>query len=330
LFRPSRWTIGGHRQTVLGYLLRRRLRWRYPSEDIVVDAGDDVRLLVRATWQPGPRAVRPAVLLVHGLGGHDGAQPVVAAALHAWTRGWHVLRMNMRGAGDGEAVCARLYNAGLDVDLVAVLQDVAARVGHLAVAGFSLGAGLTLLAAGRRAAELPANLRALAAVSPPLDLTACADAFELVQNRLYSASFLSELKHSYQSRQKKRPDLYAAGRERGLRSVRAFDEAITAPHAGFASAARYYEGSSAGPHLTAIDRATLILAAFDDPLIPGASIERWGLPASGCVTREVLSTGGHVGFVAPTRAPARFWAAERVMDFLEEQMGAPSLPLAAL
>jgi predicted alpha/beta-fold hydrolase len=31
----------------------------------------------------------------------------------------------------------------------------------------------------------------------------------------------------------------------------------------------------------------------------------------------MLPTGGHVGFVARTRAPGRFWAAERVMDFLE-------------
>jgi predicted alpha/beta-fold hydrolase len=31
----------------------------------------------------------------------------------------------------------------------------------------------------------------------------------------------------------------------------------------------------------------------------------------------MLRTGGHVGFVAPTSAPGRFWAAERVMEFLE-------------
>jgi predicted alpha/beta-fold hydrolase len=32
----------------------------------------------------------------------------------------------------------------------------------------------------------------------------------------------------------------------------------------------------------------------------------------------MTATGGHVGFVAPTCAPGRFWAAERVMAFASE------------
>jgi predicted alpha/beta-fold hydrolase len=327
-FRPARWTIGGHRQTLLGYLLRRRLRWPHASEDIVVEAEEDVRLLVRASWQPGPREARPALLLVHGLGGHDGSAPVIAAALHAWSRGWHVLRMNMRGCGDSETVCARLYNAGLDGDLLAVARDAAGRVPRLAIAGFSLGAGLTLLAAGRRGRELPPSVEATVAVSPPLTLAACADAFDLPANRLYSASFLSDLKDGYRRRQRRRPDLYAAGRERAAVSIRSYDDEVTAPYAGFENAAQYYARSSAGPHVMTIERPTLMLAAADDPLIPDGSVSRWPLPASGCVTRELYATGGHVGFVAPTRARARFWAAERMMDFLEERMGAPSLPVA--
>ena len=74
--------------------------------------------------------------------------------------------------------------------------------------------------------------------------------------------------------------------------------------------------SSAGPWLHAIERPTLILTAADDPLVPVESVLRFPLPDSGVVHREVLPTGGHVGFVAPTTAPGRFWAAERVLDFL--------------
>jgi predicted alpha/beta-fold hydrolase len=51
-------------------------------------------------------------------------------------------------------------------------------------------------------------------------------------------------------------------------------------------------------------------------MIPSESITRWPLPANGNVTREMLPTGGHVGFFAPSRAPGRFWAADRVVDFL--------------
>jgi predicted alpha/beta-fold hydrolase len=50
-------------------------------------------------------------------------------------------------------------------------------------------------------------------------------------------------------------------------------------------------------------------------------VTRWPLPASGLVRREMTSTGGHVGFVGPTCAPGRFWAAERVMAFVSEAAG---------
>jgi len=45
-------------------------------------------------------------------------------------------------------------------------------------------------------------------------------------------------------------------------------------------------------------------------------VSRWPLPESGMVQREITRTGGHVGFVGPTPAPGRFWAAERALRFL--------------
>jgi predicted alpha/beta-fold hydrolase len=283
-----------------------------------VDAGDGVRLLVRASWQPGPRDAHPLLVLLHGLSGCDRASHTVATAMHAWSRGWHVWRMNMRGAGDSEALCARLYNAGLDKDLLAVLRMAAAHSPRVAAAGFSLGANVTLLAAGRQRDALPPQVVAFAGVSPPLDLAACADALDRRENRLYVLNFLSDLRRSYERRAQRLPHLYAAGRERGLRSIRHYDEVITAPYGGFRDANDYYLCSSAGPQITRIDRPTLLLAAADDPMIPAESVARWPLPDSGCVRREILPTGGHVGFVARTRAPGRFWAAERVIDFFAE------------
>jgi hypothetical protein len=123
------------------------------------------------------------------------------------------------------------------------------------------------------------------------------------------------LTETYRQRHRLRPDLFAADRELGLRTVREFDDRITAPFGGYESAAHYYEQSSAGPWLASIDRPTLVLAASDDPMIPTASVARW--PVSPAVKREVLATGGHIGFVGPSRAPGWFWAAERVMGFLE-------------
>jgi uncharacterized protein len=315
-FHPRPFLRGGHLQTLLGYWSRSRLRWTLGAEDMVVDDGGGVRLLLRASWQPESRT-RPTLALVHGLGGSDRSTYSIATATVAWGLGWNVVRMNMRGAGESEALCARLYHAGVDGDLLAVLQAVAARTPRVAPVGFSLGANLVLLTLGRQAARVPAGVFAAAAVSPPLDLAACADALRRALGGAYERRYVRDLQTAYRRRQSLLPDLYARGREQGLRSIREYDDVITAHYGGFRDATDYYERSSAGPLLVRIDRPTLILAAADDPMIPGESVARWPLPSSGLVRREMLPTGGHVGFVAPTSAPGRFWAAERVMDFLE-------------
>jgi predicted alpha/beta-fold hydrolase len=222
----------------------------------------------------------------------------------------------MRGAGDAEALCPRLYNAGLDGDLLAVLAALAPHTPALAVVGFSLGANLALLALARGGDRLPAGLAAVAAVSPPLDLAACADALERPSNRLYQSYFVRNLKAAYRRRQQRRPDLYERGREHGIRTIREYDDVITAPYGGYTSAEAYYSASSAGPRLGALTRPALVLAALDDPMVPSDSVARWPLPASGLVQREMTSTGGHVGFAAPTAAPGRFWAAERALAFV--------------
>ena len=316
-FRPRWLTAGGHRQTLLGVLYRRPLRWTPPAEDLAVDVGEDARLLLRASWQKGARERRPALVLVHGLGGCDSSAYTVATGRFAWENGWHVIRMNLRGAGDSLRLCASLYHAGQELDLVAALHAVAAHAPQVAVAGFSLGGNLTILALARRGGDLPAGLIGAAAVSPPVDLAACARALESPANGIYQSYFVRSLRLGYRNRQRLRPDLYEAGRERGVRTVWQYDERITAPYSGYRDAADYYSRSSPGPLLARVERPLLILAAQDDPIIPASSLTHWTLPPSGLVRRELWWTGGHVGFVGQTRAPGRFWAAERIVHFLQ-------------
>ncbi len=223
--------------------------------------------------------------------------------------------MNMRGCGAGEALCPLLYDAGLDTDLLAAVDEVAQRVPRVALAGFSLGGNLALLTSGRCRGALPRALAAVAAASAPVDLSRCADALERSENRLYQRYFVGMLRRAYHVRQQRRPDLFPAGLERGARTIREFDDRVTARFGGYRDVADYYERASAGPWLAAIDRPTLVLSAADDPLIPADSIRCW--PVAPTVECEITATGGHLGFVARSRAPGWFWAAERMLEFAE-------------
>lgn len=319
-FHPHPLTAGGHRQTLLGYWCRRRLAWGLPTEDMIVDGGG-VRLLLRASWQAGPREDRPALVLVHGLGSSDAASYCLATGHHAFRLGWHVVRMNLRGAGDSVTLCPGLYNAGLDGDILDAVRAVARTTPQVAVLGFSLGGSLALLAAGRQASRLGPSVMGVVAVCPAPDLAAGADAFARPENLLYRRHIMRGLSDGYRRRQLLQPDLYEAGRERGARTIREYDERITAPYGGYRDADDYYARSSAGPHLASIAHPTLMLAAADDPLIPVASVTSWPLPPSRCVQMQITPTGGHVGFVAHTAAPGRFWAAERALAFLGSVAG---------
>jgi predicted alpha/beta-fold hydrolase len=280
---------------------------------VVVEAGEGVRILLRASWRPEKH--RPALLLIHGLEGCDRSPNVISAGTLAYRAGWHVVRMNLRGCGDSLPLCPRLYNAGMTSDLVAVLQWLASRVSSFGVAGFSLGGNLTLLTLDRDRERLPDELSGVAAICPPLDMSASASALERRANRVYQVQFVTSLNASYRKRREILPDAYEVDRERGVSTVRQFDDRITAFYGGYRDAEDYYRQVSPGPRLGTIDRPTLILAAADDPFIPEASMRKWDL--SEAVSMEIVDGGGHVGFVGRSKAPGHFWAADRILGFLE-------------
>ncbi len=312
-FRPAWYARGGHVQTILGFFARRKLVWTLPVEDLVVESEPGIRILGRVTWRPGERSSAPALVLLHGMGGADDSTYMISMGIVAHAAGFHVVRVNMRGAGASSALTPRLYNAGLESDLVAVIREVARDVPSVFLFGASLGANHVLLALGRSRDRLPAAVRAAIAISPPVDLAACSAALHARRNWIYYSRFTKQLKATYAEVQPMSGGYYEAGREIGVTTVREFDERITAPYGGFGSADDYYAKSSSGPWLHAIDRPTLILSAEDDPMIPGDSVRRFA--RSGSVTLEMMPTGGHVAFVAPTTAPGSFWPAERAMAF---------------
>lgn len=279
----------------------------------MVEAPEGIRILLRASWQAEKQ--KPALLLIHGLEGCDSSPNVVSTGILAYRSGWHVLRMNLRGCGDSLPLCPRLYNAGMTSDLAAVFEWLARRVPRFAVAGLSLGGNLTLLTLARDRERLPDELLGIAAICPPLDMSACADALERRGNRIYQLQFVNSLNASYRKRREILGGAYEADRERGIATVREFDERITAFYGGYRDAEDYYQRVSPGPHLQSIDRPTLVLAAADDPFIPEASMTKWARSRE--VTIEMIPDGGHVGFVGWSKAPRHFWAADRVLSFFE-------------
>src|SRR5581483_9510807 len=138
------------------------------------------------------------VVIVHGLEGSSESAYVIGTANKAWDAGMNVVRMNIRNCGGTERLCPTLYHSGLSADVGEVARTVIAteHLESIALVGFSMGGNQVLKLAGEWGADAPPQLRAVAAVSPGVDLGASADAIHRWTNRIYEWNFLWNLKRS--------------------------------------------------------------------------------------------------------------------------------------
>ena len=266
-------------------------------------------------WQREPRG-HPALVLLHGLEGSSDSGYMRGCAERAFAAGFNVLRLNQRNCGGTEHLTPTLYHSGRSADFRAVLEELADGDGlpEVFFCGWSMGGNLVLKMAGELGAAAPKELRGVAAVNPCLDLAACVNALGERRNVLYSRHFVRRLK----GRMRRKAELFgesyslrALGR---VRTVRDFDELITAPHCGFAGADDYYARSSAIRVAGEIRVPTLILAAKDDPFVPFATFEEESIRGNRGIRLVATEFGGHCGFIADDAAE-RFWCEARVVEF---------------
>ena len=104
---------------------------------------------------------------------------------------------------------------------------------------------------------------------------------------------------------------------RRARTLREFDDAITAPLHGFEDAADYYRRASSAV-LEAIRVPTLLLQSEDDPFLPARHLPRDAVRRNPAPVAAFTRRGGHVGFVGgalPWRP--RFWREAEAARFLQ-------------
>ncbi len=274
-------------------------------------------------WQENPRE-HPTFVLLHGLEGSNESSYILGAAEKAWVAGFNAVRLNQRNCGGTEALSPSLYHSGLSCDVRAVVLELIERDALPAVfaAGFSMGGNLVLKTAAEFGDSAPAELRGFAAVAPVLDLAACVDALVSPRNFLYNRRFVRGLKRRMLRKSELFPEIYSrdglARDMKKIRTVREFDDRITARFCGFRDAADYYARMSSGPLLGAIRRPTLILAAQDDPFVPFSIFDSAALRENPRITLLAPSHGGHCAFISREWGDARFWAEARLVNFCAE------------
>jgi predicted alpha/beta-fold hydrolase len=302
--------------TLAGNFLPRRSSLPEPEEQLF-QVEEDIQVLCHCHWQPEPSS-HATVLIVHGLEGSSLSQYVIGTGSKAWDAGMNVVRMNMRNCGGTDQLTPTLYHSGLSSDVGAVLRALVEqkKLTRAALVGYSMGGNLVLKLAGDwgRDNAAPRELRAVAAVSPAADLGPSADAMHEPQNRIYEYKFLVSLMRRLRRKADLFPELYKMP-ARWPRTIREFDDVVTAPYCGFTGADDYYHRAAAARVLEKIAVPTLIIHALDDPFIRILPETRAKIQANPNITLLEPEHGGHCAFLAPPNGYDGRWAERQMINF---------------
>ncbi|HYL63228.1 MAG TPA: alpha/beta fold hydrolase [Candidatus Methylomirabilis sp.] len=302
--------------TIAAAFARRRFKLP-PVEDRLFQVDSESQIRGRCHWQPGKRRDAPVIVIVHGLEGSSESNYMLGIAEKAAAAGFHSIRLNQRNCGGTEALTPTLYNSGMSGDFRAVLEELSAGDGFEQVffAGYSMGGNLVTKMTGEFGDAVPRALRGICTVCPALDLAAGADALERRENYFYERHFVSSLMTHYAKKAKMFPALYARNGFGPVRTVREFDDRITAPAFGFKDAQEYYEAVGAKKLLAQVRVPLLMITAKDDPFVPYESLARAKPEQNPAIRFVAPDHGGHCGFISREKGPARFWAEQIIIDF---------------
>src|SRR5215472_1183523 len=265
-FKPHPLLRNPHAQTFAATFWPRRFPClpRSVPRDFETEPGTRIRGACH--WQTAPRE-RPTLVLVHGLEGSCESGYMLGLAERAFSAGWNAVRLNQRNCGGTESLTPTLHNSGLSGDYRAVLFELIERdtLPRIFCAGYSMGGNLVLKMAGEFTGAAPRQLAGVAAVCPCIDLAKCADAVGLPGNFIYQEHFVRNLKARMRRKAALFPGKFDLSPLSRVRTLREFDDVMTARYCGFRDASDYYAQSSALRVVSQIQVPTLTLTAQDDP-----------------------------------------------------------------
>jgi hypothetical protein len=210
--------------------------------------------------------------------------------------GWNGVLLLNRNCGGISNRLQRTYHAGETGDLDFVVNLVKKRSPDvpLMVYGYSLGGNILLKWLGEKGKN--ARINAAAAVSTPFDLGSSTSILEKGFSRVYQSHFVNLLRASAKRKFRDLPPLFNPGDLNKIKTIREFDERVTAPLHGFKNADHYYSESSCKRFLKNIQVPTLIMNSLDDPFLDTKTFPDQK-EVSEMIDLEFTQKGGHAGFI---------------------------------
>jgi len=314
-YRAPWWLPGGHLQTMYPYFFLRKSPPAYQRERIETPDGD----FVDFDWVDAANNA-PTVVLFHGLEGCSRSHYARNLMRAVAATGWRGVVAHFRGCAGEPNRLQRAYHSGDADEIDWMLRLIAARTdNNIFAVGVSLGGNALLKWLAREQRNAQEMVTAAVAISAPIDLMTAGNRLGSGFNRVYGLHFLRSLKPKALDKLARYPNASRLRRVRTAHTLRAFDDAFTAPVHGFRDVDDYWTRASTISEINRITVPTLIVHARNDPFLPGRYLPN-ARQNNSPVEFEFTDQGGHVGFVSGTFPGNLSWLPLRVLGFLDQQL----------
>ncbi|HNX25555.1 MAG TPA: alpha/beta fold hydrolase [Spirochaetota bacterium] len=308
-YKPPFLLGNNHLQTVLPTLFRKVKGVNYVRERIDTPDGDFIDLDISSI------GADRTVILSHGLEGKSDRAYMKGMIKAFNIRGWDGVSFNFRGCSGEPNRTSATYHSGKTEDLNSVIQHLISvkKYKTITLAGFSLGANLTLKYAGEMGERIPSEIKSAIGISAPCDLISSSIEIHKRKNIIYAKRFLKTLV----DKMKQKEHLHNAGITRDYKSIRTlkdFDDKFTAPLNGFIDAMDYWGKCSSVKFISGTAIPILILNAKDDPILGEECFPYKEAASNRNIFLEVPGKGGHMGFITFSKN-GEFWHETRAAEF---------------
>ncbi len=319
-FKPAWWLRNPHLQTVYARYLGRRRYVKTRKELFELADGDFLDL----RWTGGN--VGPIIVILHGLEGSVESHYAKGMLRAAQRQGWRAVLAHFRTCGGQLSRLPRAYHSGDTQDFAELVKYLKVREPNTPIiaVGYSMGANVLLKWLGESADQNP--LDAAVAVSVPFELHKVSETIGGVLSGKYEQYFLKPLKRKILNILENHDLPLDVNQVIALRSLREYDDYVTAPLHGFKDAKDYYTQCSSRYYLNRIAVPTLIIHSKDDPFMPRDIVPTLD-EVSLSVELEIYERGGHVGFITGWNPLwPKYWLEHRIPEYIIQQLSSLKRP----
>ena len=259
------------------------------------------------------------VIALHGLEGSSKSKYMLSACQYLNSQNIDCVAVNFRGCSGEDNTQLYSYNSGKTDDVDLILNYITSNYSYknIVLLGYSMGGNITLKYLGETQ-QTHTALKGAVTISVPCDLEGSSNALATWNNTIYIQRFLRTLKKKSLTKIEKFPD-NNLNKEAILhaKSFADFDNAVTAPVAGFKNAKDYWTQSSSRQFLPEIQLPTLIINALDDTFLSESCFPFKEATSNQQLFLETPTYGGHVGFNTAIYGKDPLWSENRIAQFIQ-------------